>query len=122
MMLAAEIQSIYEGLASTEQEIFDAVVQVTYEVEPAFQNRLQWQKPTFTLNNNWHHWIFSLAKTKKGVTVSFHKGWLLEDPDKALGGDGPHLRVLRYTSPDQIQKDVLADLLRSVIRHQLDME
>ena len=88
MPLTPEVQRVYGNLSAQEQEIFDGVVSLAEKVDPSFQNRMQWQKPTFTLNSNWHHWIFSLSKTKMGMTLTFHKGWLLDDPQKILSGDG----------------------------------
>ena len=71
MILTPDIQRIRDSLSDQEQEIFDTVVRIAGKVNAAFQNKMQWQKPTFTLSDNWHHWIFSLAKTKMGITMSF---------------------------------------------------
>ena len=121
MMLAADIQRVYENLSKQEQEIFDRVVDLAYEVDKSFQQRMQWKVPTFTLHNNWHHWIFSLAKTKMGMTMTFHKGWLLDDPKKTLGGEGKHLRTLRFAAPNEIRSEILESLIRSAIQHQVDL-
>jgi hypothetical protein len=121
MILTAEVQSIFDQLSAQEQEIFKTIVHLAEGVNPALQNRIQWKKPTFTLNDNWHHWIFSVVKTQKGITISFHKGWLLEDPEKALAGDGAHLRLMRFTDSAEIKNEILTNLISSAIRHQLDM-
>lgn len=121
MHLAPDVKHVRDKLSEQEQKIFDAVVGFAEEVNPSFQNRIQWQKPTFTLDDNWHHWIFSLNRTKAGMTVTFHKGWLLEDPQKILGGDGAHLRMLRFTDVAQIQESAMKDLIQAAVRHQLDL-
>jgi hypothetical protein len=121
MVLDPDVQRLRDGLSGKDQEVFDTVVSLAYDVNPSFQNRLQWKVPTFTLNNDWHHWIFSLAKTKMNLTMTFHKGWLLDDPSEELSGDGKHLRMLRFAGVDQIKGDVLQSLMRSAIRHQKDM-
>ena len=121
MALTPDVQRVRDSLSASEQEIFDAVVSLAEKVDPSFQSRIQWQKPTFTLNDNWHHWIFSLAKTKMGMTLSFHKGWLLDDPGRLLCGDGRHLRMIRFAAVGQIQKARLAELFREAIEHQLDL-
>jgi hypothetical protein len=121
MLLAADIQSGFDKLSTQDQQICETIVQLAYQVNPSLQNRIQWKAPTFTLNDNWHHWLFSITKTKKGITVTFHKGWLLEDPEKVLCGDGAHLRVLRFTDPAEIKAEILTKLISSAIRHQLDM-
>jgi hypothetical protein len=121
MLLDPEIQSVYDAFPQPARAIFDRIVAIAILADPALQNRLQWQKPTFTLNNNWHHWLFSVANTKKGVTVTFHKGWLLEDPYHALQGDGLHVRMLRFNESAEVNADILTGLIRSAIAHQLDM-
>ena len=121
MALTPDVQRVRDSLSASEQEIFDAVVSLAEKVDPAFQSRIQWQKPTFTLNDNWHHWIFSLSKTKMGMTLTFNKGWLLEDPQKILSGDGKHLRMLRFTSVTEIEKDTVEKLIRQAIQHQLEL-
>ncbi len=121
MQLTPDIQKMRAGLSRQYQKIFDAMVSLAEKVNPSFENKMQWQTPTFTLNGNWHHWIFSLGKTKTGVTVTFHKGWLLDDPQKMLTGDGKHLRMLRFTDVVQIQKDAVKQLIREAVCHQLDL-
>ena len=121
MQLEPDIQHVRYNLSEQEQKIFDTIVDIAENVNPSLQNRIQWQKPTFTLDGNWHHWIFSLSRTKAGMTLTFHKGWLLEDPQKILKGDGKHLRMLRFTDVAQIQKDAVKQLIREVVRHQLDL-
>ena len=120
-MLTADVQHVRDHLSEQEQAIFDAIVNLAYKVKPSFQNRMQWQKLTFTLKDNWHHWVFSLSKTKLGMTLTFHKGWLLDDPHNILSGDGKHLRMSRFTAVDQIQKDLLEKLFGEAIEHQLDL-
>lgn len=121
MSLAPDVQRARDGLSGKEQAVFDTVVSIAYEVNPSFQNRMQWKVPTFTLKDNWHHWVFSLSKTKMGITLTFHKGWLLDDPRRVLGGDGKHLRMLRFADVVEIKKGILESLIRSAIRHQTDM-
>lgn len=121
MMLVSDVQSVRERLSGQDQDIFDHVARLAYEVDPSFQNRMQWQKPTFTLNNNWHHWIFSLSKTKMGMTLAFHKGWLLDDPQRLLSGDGKHLRMLRFKDTGEVREDAVKELIREAIKHQLDL-
>jgi hypothetical protein len=121
MRLVSGVQQIHDSLSEQDRKLFDALVSIAEEVDPSFQNRVQWQKPTFTLNDNWHHWIFSLDKTKAGMTLTFHKGWLLDDPQKILSGDGKHLRMLRFKDVAQIQKKAVKDLIHEAIRCQLDL-
>jgi hypothetical protein len=121
MIITAEVQYVLNDLSEQERKVFETIIQLAYEVNPSLQNRIQWKSPTFTLNNNWHHWIFSITTTQKGITVTFHKGWLLEDPQKVLSGDGAHLRALRFTDTGQIKTEILANLIRNAIHHQLDM-
>src|SRR5512135_1249432 len=101
MQLSPDVQAVFEKFSDQDKSIIDRLVDLVTQVEPGFQNRIQWGVPTFTLHDNWHHWIFSLRKTKAGVTVLFHKGWLLADPQAALTGEGAHGRMLRFNCVEE---------------------
>jgi hypothetical protein len=81
---------------------------------------IKWQRLTFTVDGNWHHWLCAIAVTKRGVNLVFHKGSLLDDPAGLLQGEG---RYLRQVSHDQVaaHPEAAVALLRQAITHQTDM-
>lgn len=122
MEISAEVVNYRVSMTPANQVIFDRLAEIAYTVEPGLQNAIKWRAPTFTANGNWHHWLFSIAQTKKGVTLNFHKGWLLADPTHSLQGEGKHLRQMVFVDIAEIQDEVVAGLMREAIRHQIEME
>jgi hypothetical protein len=81
---------------------------------------IKWQRLTFTVDGNWHHWLCAIAVTKGAVSLVFHKGSLLGDPAGMLQGDGRYLRQVPY---DRAAADpgAVTALVRQAIARQTDM-
>ncbi|GIL12646.1 MAG: hypothetical protein BroJett038_13660 [Chloroflexota bacterium] len=120
--LAPEVETLRAQMTDEERQIFDRLVAIAHEVDPAIQNSFRWKQPTFTLHDNWHHWLFSINRTKKGVTLNFHKGWLLDDPENVLRGDGAHMRQIVFKTQADIEQNMVAGLMREAIKHQTDID
>lgn len=103
------------------QQTFDSLIAIAYRVNPAFQNSVRWKAPTFTLDDNWHHWIFSITRTKGGIALTFHKGALPRDKQGLLEGSGKYMRKIVYKDASDIDGAAIADLMREAIKHQTDM-
>ncbi len=116
------VQSYTSAMSGPNRAIFERLARIAQIVDPSIQVEIKWRAPTFTVCGNWHHWLFSIAQTKKGVTLTFHKGWLLSDPARALQGEGQHMRQILFTAESQIPEPVVAALIRESIRRQTDME
>ena len=121
MNLDPQVADVRTAMASDEGAIFDRLVEIAEKVSPAIQNALRWNAPTFTLADNWHHWLFSINATKLGVTLTFHKGWLLDDPRHALQGTGKHMRMLRFKSCTDIDEGVIVGLIGEAVKHHTDL-
>jgi hypothetical protein len=76
---------------------------------------------TFTREGDWHHWICAIASTKSAVKLVIHKGALLGDPRGLMEGEGRYSRSIAVRSPEQIDADILAPILREAAARQTDM-
>jgi hypothetical protein len=121
MEIAPAVLSYRAALNQGYQAIFDRLTSIAQSVHPAMQNAIKWHVPTFTIAKNWHHWLFSITQTRKGISLTFHKGWLLVDPTHSLLGDGKHLRHLLFTDVEQINDHILAALIAEAVLHQLEL-
>jgi len=81
---------------------------------------VKWGRLTFTVNGNWHHWLCAIAVTTRGVSLVFHKGALLEDPDGLLEGEGRYLRQAPYNRL-AVDPEAVTALVRQAIARQTDM-
>ena len=121
MTPTADVKQYRDALTATDKQTFDSLIAIAYRVNPAFQNSVRWKAPTFTLGDNWHHWLFSITKTKGGIVLTFHKGALLRDEQGILEGSGKYMRKIVYKDVSGIDETAIAGLLREAIKHQIDM-
>lgn len=88
-------------------------------VDPRLHQAIKWGRLTFAVGDNWHHWLCSIAVTKKASTLVFHKGVLLDDPGRLLTGTGRYVRQLPLASARQ-HPNAVAQLVRSAIDHETE--
>jgi hypothetical protein len=93
-----------------------ALVRETTRLDEA----VKWGRLTFTVDENWHHWVCAVAASRGRTALVFHKGALLDDPAGLLSGDGKYIRQLdaemALAAPDNT-----AGLVREAVAHQTDM-
>lgn len=96
------------------------LVDVVVTAEPRVQQAVKWGRLTFTVRDDWHHWLCAVAVTRKGTKLVFHKGALLRDPGGVLKGTGRYLREVPYAGVEN-SRDAVAALVREAVRRQTDM-
>lgn len=89
-------------------------------VEARLTQAIKWGRLTFALDDNWHHWLCSIAVTKKTSSLVFHKGVLLDDPGRLLEGTARYVRQLPLATARQ-HPAAVADLVRSAVDHETDL-
>lgn len=115
--------SVGEWLAALrpdQQEQVGRLVDAVRAAEPAVAQAVKWGRLTFTVGDDWHHWLCAVAVARSGVALTFHKGALLADPDGLLDGSGRYVRQVRH---DQAvaHPDAVAALVRDAVAHQTDL-
>ncbi|MCP9950664.1 DUF1801 domain-containing protein [Actinomadura madurae] len=88
--------------------------------DPRLEQAIKWGRLTFTTADDWHHWLCGIAVTRKGVKLVFHKGAMLDDPQRVLTGSGRYVREVSAEAALRQAEDTVA-LVRSAIAHQTDM-
>ena len=116
-ILAAYVQELDERVRATVERLIDVVV----EVLPDAEHERKWGRLTFTRNGDWHHWLCAIAPGRKSVKLLVHKGALLADPRGVLEGDGRYLRAITFSSPDDVDADVVTPVLREAAARQTEM-
>ena len=116
-ILTAYFQELDDRLRPTATRLIDVIV----EGLPDAEHARKWGRLTFTRNGDWHHWLCAVAPGRKVVRLLVHKGALLADPRGVLEGDGRYLRAITFCSPDDVDADVVAPLLRQAAARQTEM-
>lgn len=119
--LTSNINRYLDALKPENKELATTLIFYIMESNPEFDCEVKWDQITFTLNQNWHHWIIGVSESKKGINFNFHKGALLKDPRKILKGSGSHLRTIKYHYKEQIDPDYLKRLIKSAIKKQTEL-
>jgi hypothetical protein len=78
---------------------------------------VKWHRLTFTVDDNWHHWLCGVQVTRRGVSLLLHKGALLDDPAGLLQGDGRYLRQIPFAAATS-NPDAVVAVLRSAVANQ----
>lgn len=82
----------------------DAAIRAAVPLESA----IKWRQLTYGVGGDFHHWICAIAVTKRQVTLNFHFGALLGDPEGAFRqGTSKFMRMLDYASPAQVDASLI---------------
>ncbi|MHB1044007.1 MAG: DUF1801 domain-containing protein [Eubacteriales bacterium] len=100
-----EINTYLEQKPENLQKIAASLVEIIllshYDMEAA----IKWSKPTFAINNDFHHWICAVQVMKNKVALVFHFGGLLNDEKNILiAGASRFLRKMEYERLDNINE------------------
>jgi hypothetical protein len=118
---AAVIETHLPALDRAWRPTVERLVEVVIGALPDAEGELKWGRLTFTRDGDWHHWICAISPTKKAVKLVLHKGALLDDPRGAMEGTGRYTRSIPFRSPDQIDPDLVAPILRQAAHRQTEM-
>lgn len=102
--MTAEIQMVREIILATDERITEGI---------------KWSSPTFMYKGNIASFFMN---AKKFVSLMFHKGATINDPNGLLEGDGKEGRVARFTDAADIEakKTALEAVVKEWIRMQGD--
>jgi len=120
-ILSAHVSRYLNDFKPPNKDIASLLMSIALEVNPELDCEIIWEQITFTLNQNWHHWIFAISESRQGVTVSFHKGALLRDPRKILKGSGSHLKTIKYEFREKIDPAYLKRIISEAIDKQTEL-
>jgi hypothetical protein len=99
----------------------EPLIDLILDVLPDAQHERKWGRLTFTRAGDWHHWICAISSSKSSVKLVLHKGALLADPHGLMEGDGRYSRTIVFRPPEQIDREVLAPILREAAARQTEM-
>jgi hypothetical protein len=99
----------------------ERLIGMIVEEVPDAQHERKWGRLTFTRGDDWHHWICAIAPSKKALKLVLHKGALLDDPEGALEGTGRYTRSIPFRAHDEVDRAVIAPILRQAAARQTEM-
>jgi hypothetical protein len=121
VQLSPHVNRYLNDFKPSKKDIASMIINIALELNPEFDCEIIWDQITFTLNQNWHHWIFAVSESRQGVTVSFHKGALLRDPRKILKATGSHLKTIKYEYREMVDPAYLRRLINEAVEKQTEL-
>lgn len=103
------------------QKIMDCLIDVINKVDPDLDATIQQDKIVITKNENWEHWISSIAGDSDHVNLFLQKGKLLKDHHKKLIGKGTVMKRLEIHHIDEINEECICDYLKQAIEKQFEV-
>ncbi len=109
-----EVDEWFEGYDNPQKALVQAVREVVLDADPRVQETVKWKAPTFMFEGNIASFF---PRSRRTVTLMFHTGASLDDPDGVLEGEGETSRVLRVASVEDLEakRASLHGLIRSWI-------
>jgi hypothetical protein len=93
------VDAWFEQYDNPQKGLVEAVREAILEADPRVQETIKWQAPTFMYEGN----IASFyPRSKRAVSLLFHTGASLPDPDGLLEGEGDTSRVARFVDADDL--------------------
>ncbi|WP_165958930.1 DUF1801 domain-containing protein [Actinomadura sp. KC345] len=114
------VQDWLDGLDASVRREVEELSALVGTADPGLEQAMKWGRLTFTVLGDWHHWLCGIAVTKKGSKLVFHKGALLEDPQRILTGTGRYVREVAAGAALRHGEETVG-LVRAAIAHQTDM-
>jgi hypothetical protein len=106
-----DVDAWFASYDNPQKELVQAVRNVILDTDPRVEEAIKWKAPTFMFNGNIASFF---PRSKKTVTLMFHTGASLPNPDGLLEGDGETSRTARFT--DAADLDAKREALQHLVR------
>lgn len=118
--LQPDVEDWIEQWPKDQQDQIKWLAERVRAADSGITEAIKWRRLTFTVNGNWHHWLCATAVAKRGVSLMFHKGSLLDDRRRLLRGEGRYLRQVPFEAAVS-DPGGITTLVAEAIKHQTEM-
>lgn len=108
-----------EFLAGVRPDAAPTVIAIDAAVLAAapLASTIRWRQLLYGLEGDFHHWICAIAVSKNRVTLNFHFGALLPDPDGAFRvGTSKFMRMLDFDTPDSVDAALVGRMVGDALK------
>jgi hypothetical protein len=99
-----------EFLAGVRPDAAPTVIAIDAAVRAAapLDTTIRWHQLLYGLGEDFHHWICAIAVSKNRVTLNFHFGGLIPDPEGAFrAGKSKFMRMLDFDTPGNVDATLI---------------
>ncbi|HEX9804809.1 MAG TPA: DUF1801 domain-containing protein [Candidatus Dojkabacteria bacterium] len=111
-----KVDEWFEKYENPLKDLVAKVREIILNVDERIEEDVKWQAPTFMYKGNIASFF---PKSKKNVSLMFHKGASIEDPEGLLEGEGKTSKVARFMDVEDLKSKTNA--LQKVIRNWISM-
>ncbi len=102
------VESFSAGLSLERRAIVDRLASAILDTRHPLTAAIKWRQLTFAVEGDYHHWICGVVVSKAAVSLAFHFGGLLDDPEGRFRiGSSKFGRRLDYHAPDEVDDVVV---------------
>jgi hypothetical protein len=110
------VREFAEGADPEFAEIVTALDVAIVSSEGRLTPAVKWGHLTYGLDGDFHHWICAIAVTKRWVSLRFHFGGLLSDPDQVFrAGASKFLRSIDYVRAEDVDAGLVDRYVREAL-------
>ena len=106
-----QVDAWFEAYENTQRELVQSVREAVLDADDRVTEAVKWQAPTFIYRGNIASFF---PKATKHVSLMFHRGAEIDDPDGLLEGEGEVSRVAKFADAADLERKRAA--LQRVIR------
>ena len=109
-----DVDAWFDRYDNPQKDLVQAVREVILDTDERVTEAIKWQAPTFMFQGNIASFF---PKAKRHVSLMFHTGASLPDPDGVLEGGGETGRMATFADADDLaaKRDALQGLVRAWI-------
>jgi hypothetical protein len=97
-------------------EVVYALVEIIERTSVPLDAAVKWRRLTFAREGDFHHWICGIAITKRAVTLVFHFGGILDDPEgRLVAAASTFFRKMEFRSPADVDAQVVLAFVEQAI-------
>jgi len=110
------VRQFTDGTDANARAIVDALVQAMGRAAQPLSVAVKWGRLTFAAQGDFHHWLCGIAITKRAVSLQFHFGGLLDDPDGHLiVGSSRFLRKIDFHTAEEVDSDAVLGFVNQAL-------
>jgi hypothetical protein len=120
MMTGADARNAFLGGVRPDAAPVVVAIDAAVRAAAPLDSAVKWRQLVYALDGDFHHWICAVAVSKKRVTLNFHFGGLLPDPEGAFrAGSSKFMRMLDFDTPASVDAGLIGRRVRDALA-QLD--
>ena len=112
-----KVDQWFESYNNPLKDLVNQVREIILATDERITEDIKWQAPTFIYKGNIASFF---PKSKKNVSLMFHKGAAIDNPDGLLEGEGKISRVARFYDAQDIEKKKTA--LETIIKNWINLQ